>query len=102
MLFSIATANNLALHRNDIKRSCLFSADGEFGPYKRIYSSKDKVSFAYEPDQGGALLLHLLHTQKKGATEDEMVRWHHQLNEHDFEQTPGNNKGQGSLACCSL
>ena len=35
-------------------------------------------------------------------TEDEMVGWHHQLNGHEFEQTPGNGKGQGSLACCSL
>ena len=38
---------------------------------------------------------------KKGATEDEMVGWHHQLNRHEFEQTPGNSEGQGSLACCS-
>ena len=34
-------------------------------------------------------------------TEDEMVGWHHQLNEHEFEQTPGDGGGQGSLACCS-
>ena len=34
-------------------------------------------------------------------TEDEMVGWHHQLNGHEFEQTPGDGKGQGSLACCS-
>ena len=39
--------------------------------------------------------------EKKGATEDEMVRWHHQLNGHEFEQTPGNSEGRGSLACCS-
>ena len=26
---------------------------------------------------------------KKGATEVEMVRWHHQLNGHEFEQGPG-------------
>ena len=32
-------------------------------------------------------------------TEDEMVGWHHQLNGH--EQTPGDNKGQGSMVCCS-
>ena len=32
---------------------------------------------------------------------DEMVGWHHQLNGHDFEQTPGNSEGQRSLACCS-
>ena len=30
-------------------------------------------------------------------TEDEMVGWHHRLNAHEFEQTPGNRKGQGSL-----
>ena len=33
--------------------------------------------------------------------EDEMVGWHHQFNGHQFEQTPGGGKGQGSLACCS-
>ena len=32
-------------------------------------------------------------------TEDEMAAWHHRLNGHEFEQTPGNSKGQGSLAC---
>ena len=30
-----------------------------------------------------------------------MVRWHHQLNGHEFEQTPEHNEGQGSLVCCS-
>ena len=30
-------------------------------------------------------------------TEDEMVGWHHRLNGHGFEQTPGH-EGQGSLA----
>ena len=29
-----------------------------------------------------------------------MVRWHHQLNRHEFEQTPGDSEGQGGLACC--
>ena len=29
-----------------------------------------------------------------------MVRWHHWLNGHDFEQTPGDGEGQGSLVCC--
>ena len=27
--------------------------------------------------------------EEKGATEDEMVGWHHQLEGHEFEQTPG-------------
>ena len=30
-----------------------------------------------------------------------MVVWHHQLNEHEFEQAPGDGEGQGSLAYCS-
>ena len=30
-----------------------------------------------------------------------MVRWHHQLNEHEFEQAPEDGEGQGSLVCCS-
>ena len=34
-------------------------------------------------------------------TEDEMVGWHHRLNEHEFEQTPGDSEGQESLVCCS-
>ena len=34
-------------------------------------------------------------------TEDEMVGWHHRLSGHEFEQTPENSEGQGSLACCS-
>ena len=34
-------------------------------------------------------------------TEDEMVRWHHQLSGREFEQTQGDSDGQGSLVCCS-
>ena len=36
-----------------------------------------------------------------GATEDELVGWHHQLNGHEFDQTPGDGDGQESLECCS-
>ena len=32
---------------------------------------------------------------------DEMVGWHHRLNGHEFEQTPGDDEGKESLACCS-
>ena len=39
--------------------------------------------------------------EEKGTTEDEMVGWHHRLNGHEFEQAPGDDEGQGSLACCS-
>ena len=33
-------------------------------------------------------------------TGDEMIGWHHRLNGHEFEYTPGVGDGQGSLACC--
>ena len=39
---------------------------------------------------------------EKGATEDEMVGWHRQLNGHKFEPAPGDGEGQGSLVCYSL
>ena len=35
--------------------------------------------------------------EEKGATEDEMIRWHHWLNAHEFEQTLGDSEGQRSL-----
>ena len=39
--------------------------------------------------------------EEKGTTEDEVVGWHHQLNGHEFELTPGVGDGQGGLVCCS-
>ena len=39
--------------------------------------------------------------EEKGATEDEMVGWHHWLNGHEFEQTLGDSEEQGSLESCS-
>ena len=39
--------------------------------------------------------------RRRGATEDEMVGWHHQLDGHESEQGLGLGDGQGGLACCS-
>ena len=39
--------------------------------------------------------------EKKGATEDKMVAWHHWLNGHESEKAQGAGDGQGGLACCS-
>ena len=39
--------------------------------------------------------------EEKGMTEDELVGCHHWLNARKFEQAPGVDDGQGSLACCS-
>ena len=38
--------------------------------------------------------------EEKGMTEDEMVGWHHWLDGHEFEWTPGVGDGQGGLVCC--
>ena len=38
--------------------------------------------------------------EEKGTTEDEMTRWLHWLDGHDSEWTPGDDDGQGGLACC--
>ena len=35
-------------------------------------------------------------------TVDEMVGWHHQLNEHGVGWTLGVGDGPGGLACCGL
>ena len=33
--------------------------------------------------------------------EDEIVGWHHRLDGHEFEQTPGESDRQRSLVCCT-
>ena len=38
--------------------------------------------------------------EEKETTEDEMAGWHHWLNGHEFEWTPGVGDRQGGLACC--
>ena len=39
--------------------------------------------------------------EENRTAENEMVRWHHWLNGHEFEQTLKVGEGQGSLVCCS-
>ena len=38
--------------------------------------------------------------EEKGTIEDEMAGWHHWLDGHESEWTPGVGDGQGGLACC--
>ena len=38
--------------------------------------------------------------QEKGTTENKKVAWHHWLDGHEFEQTPGHSGGWGNLVCC--
>ena len=35
--------------------------------------------------------------EEKGPTEDEMIVWHHWLNGHEFEQTPGDRTGKPGI-----
>ena len=39
--------------------------------------------------------------EEKGTTQDEMAGWHHRLDGHESEWTPGDGYGQGDLACCN-
>ena len=39
--------------------------------------------------------------EEKGTTEDEMAGWHHWLDGHESEWTPGVGDGQGGLMCCN-
>ena len=39
--------------------------------------------------------------RRRVVAEDEMVRKHHWLNGHEFEQTLGDSEGKGSMAYCS-
>ena len=60
-----------------------------------------KFQYSGHPVQRANSLEKTLMLGEKGTTEDEMVRWHHQLDGHELEQSPGDGEGQGSLACCS-
>ena len=61
-----------------------------FGHLMRRFDSLDKTDAGRDWGQ-----------EEKGTTEDEMAGWHHGLDVHQFEQTPGDGERQGSLACCS-
>ena len=62
----------------------LSSADAKSGPIRK------------DPDAGKDP-----GQEEKGATEGEMDGWCHWLNGHEFEQTPGDGKGQKTWQCCS-
>ena len=47
------------------------------------------------------LMLGKIEGKRRRRRQDEMVGWHHWLNEHEFDQTLGDGEGQGSLECCS-
>ena len=38
--------------------------------------------------------------QEEETREDEVVGWHHRLNERELEQALGGGEGNGSMVCC--
>ena len=69
----------------------------EHGQYSNTWSPDVKNRLTgKDPDAGKDC-----REEETGATEDEMVGWHHWLDGHEFEQASGVGDGQGILACCS-
>ena len=65
------------------------------------------ILYLEDPNDATRKLLELINElgrdwgqEEKGMTEDEVVGWHHRLDGHEFEWTPGVCDGQGGLACC--
>ena len=86
----------------------LLMLSGKSSLYILNTSPLSDMNFAKVSSQSVSCLFHLektlmldsLRAGGEGATEDEMVGWHHWLNGHVFEQTPGDSERQGSLVCC--
>ena len=57
--------------------------------------------FGHLMQKANSLVKTLILGKEKEATENEMVGWHHQYNEHEFEKTLEDNEGQGSLLYCN-
>ena len=75
-----------------------YSLEGVMLKLKPILWSPDVKNWLFGKDRDAGKDWRL---EEKGMTQDEMVGLHHWLNGHEFEQTPGDGEGQGSLACCS-
>ena len=60
-----------------------------FGHLMRIVDSLEKT-----------LMLGRIGSRRRRGRQDNMAGWHHRLDGHEFEWTPGVGDGQGSLACC--
>ena len=77
------------------------------GSQHRIFIARTKTPILWQPHAKSRLIGKDPDAGKDGgqeekrATEDEMVGWHHRLNGHESEQTPGDSEGQWSLGCCS-
>ena len=92
------------LHSNEIKSGNL--TGNQPWIFIERTDAEAKAWILWPPDVKGWLSLEKTLMQgkfeeEKGATEDELVGCHHWFNGQEFEQTPGNSEGQGSLVCSS-
>ena len=83
---------------------CLKLAQAYFCPQsigQRSHMTKSELIQAveYSPPMGKAVKD--WRQKEKGMAEDEMVRNHHWVSAREFDQTPGDSEGQGSLVCWS-
>ena len=93
---------------SDSKESkCISSKRNQFWIFIGRNNAEAEALILWPPDAKTQLIGKDLDGRKdwghkeKGTTEDEMVGWHHRLNGHELEPTPGDSERQGSLACCS-
>ena len=98
--------------RQHIKKPRHYFADK--GPSSESYSFSSSYVWMWELDHNFGHLMwrtdslektlvlgKIARQEEKGTIEDEMARWHHWVDRHEFEQTLGVGDGQGSQACCS-
>ena len=48
------------------------------------------------------VVIHIVKGFEEGDDRGYLVGWHHRLEGREFDPTPGDGEGQGSLACCTL
>ena len=79
------------LHFLNLIQSCCHSITGHQGlsHLMRRTVSLEKI-----------LMLGKIDDRRRRGQQDEMTGWHHRLNGHEFEWSPGVGDGQGSLVCC--
>ena len=51
---------------------------------------------------GKTLMMGKIEDRRRRGWQDEMVGWHHGLNGHELESSPGIGDGQEGLVCCNM
>ena len=87
----------------DFKEITPVNPKGNHSPiFIRRTDIEAEAAILWSPDVKSQLIRkdpHVGKDRRQEKIEDEMVGWHHRLNGLEFEQTPGGDKGQGSLVC---